>query len=155
MACPLMPRLLIPVFSCPFTCSDVVHVSEIYYSYEFSVTSCKLQHSMNTSLVPSLFAVHQERYVQQTMTYQINHSHEKFVPCITALTCKGKHGPAVRADFRRLYPANAKTPTCCPSDDNRTKVTNCDVSTVPLVARWPVFLARGSDADGGPHYTSL
>ena len=28
----------------------------------------------------------------------------------------------------------------------------CDVSTVPLVARWPVFLARGSDADGGPHY---
>ena len=24
----------------------------------------------------------------------------------------------------------------------------CDVSTVPLVARWPVFLARGSDADG-------
>ena len=33
-------------------------------------------------------------------------------------------GFAVRADFRRLYPANAKTPTCCPSDDNRTKVTN-------------------------------
>ena len=29
----------------------------------------------------------------------------------------------------------------------------CDVSTVPLVARWPVFLARGSDADGEPHYT--
>ena len=28
----------------------------------------------------------------------------------------------------------------------------CDVSTVPLVARWPVFLARGSDADGEPHY---
>ena len=27
----------------------------------------------------------------------------------------------------------------------------CDVSTVPLVARWPVFLARGSDADGEPH----
>ena len=27
----------------------------------------------------------------------------------------------------------------------------CDVSTVPLVARWPVFLARGSDADGKPH----
>ena len=23
---------------------------------------------------------------------------------------------------------------------------------VPLVARWPVFLARGSDADGEPHY---
>ena len=29
----------------------------------------------------------------------------------------------------------------------------CDVSTVPLVARWPVFLARGSDADGEPHCT--
>ena len=27
----------------------------------------------------------------------------------------------------------------------------CDVSTVPLVARWPVFLARGSDADGETH----
>ena len=27
----------------------------------------------------------------------------------------------------------------------------CDVSTGPLVARWPVFLARGSDADGEPH----
>ena len=27
----------------------------------------------------------------------------------------------------------------------------CDVSTVPLVARWPVFLARGSDADGELH----
>ena len=27
----------------------------------------------------------------------------------------------------------------------------CDVSTVPLVARWPVFLARRSDADGEPH----
>ena len=26
-----------------------------------------------------------------------------------------------------------------------------DVSTVPLVARGPVFLARGSDADGEPH----
>ena len=30
----------------------------------------------------------------------------------------------------------------------------CDVSTVPLVARWPVFLARGSDADGEPHYAT-
>ena len=30
----------------------------------------------------------------------------------------------------------------------------CDVSTVPLVARWPVFLARGSDADGEPHWTA-
>ena len=27
----------------------------------------------------------------------------------------------------------------------------CDISTVPLVARWPVFLARWSDADGEPH----
>ena len=31
----------------------------------------------------------------------------------------------------------------------------CDVSTVPLVARWPVFLARGSDADGEPHCTEM
>ena len=31
----------------------------------------------------------------------------------------------------------------------------CDVSTVPLVARWPVFLARGSDADGEPHYAHV
>ena len=29
----------------------------------------------------------------------------------------------------------------------------CDVSMVPLVARWPVFLACGSDADGEPHCT--
>ena len=28
----------------------------------------------------------------------------------------------------------------------------CDVSTVSLVARWPVFLASGSDTDGEPHY---
>ena len=27
----------------------------------------------------------------------------------------------------------------------------CDISTVPLVARWPVFLARRSDADSEPH----
>ena len=30
----------------------------------------------------------------------------------------------------------------------------CDVSTVPLVAHWPVLLARGSDADGEPHYSN-
>ena len=41
-------------------------------------------------------------------------------------------GPAVRADFRRLYPANAKTPTCYPSDDNRTKVTNSVTSARSL-----------------------
>ena len=41
-------------------------------------------------------------------------------------------GPPVRADFRRLYPANAKTPTCCPSDDNRTKVTNSVTSARSL-----------------------
>ena len=60
-------------------------------------------------------------------------------------------GPAVRADFRRLYPANAKTPMCCPSDDNRTRVTNSVTSAWSL---WwhvgPVFLARGSDVDGKP-----
>ena len=43
-----------------------------------------------------------------------------------------KIGPAVRADFRRLYPANAKTSTCCPSDDNRTKVTNSVTSARSL-----------------------
>ena len=37
---------------------------------------------------------------------------------------RGRIGFAVREDFRPLYPASAKTPTCCPSDDNRTKVTN-------------------------------
>ena len=31
----------------------------------------------------------------------------------------------------------------------------CDVSTVPLVARWPVFLARGSDADSEPHFKNI
>ena len=31
----------------------------------------------------------------------------------------------------------------------------CDVSMVPLVARWPVFLARGSDADGKPHCSNM
>ena len=41
-------------------------------------------------------------------------------------------GFAARADFRRLYPANAKTPTCCPSDDNRTKVTNSVTSARSL-----------------------
>ena len=48
-------------------------------------------------------------------------------------------GPAVRADFRRLYPANAKTPTCCPSDDNRTKVTNSVTSARSL---WWHVVAR-------------
>ena len=56
-------------------------------------------------------------------------------------------GPAVRADFRRLYPANAKTPTCCPSDDNRTKVTNSVTSARSLwwhvgLYFWPADLTR-------------
>ena len=56
-------------------------------------------------------------------------------------------GPAVRADFRRLYPANAKTPTCCPSDDNRTKVTNSVTSAPSLWWHvgpyfWPADLTR-------------
>ena len=55
--------------------------------------------------------------------------------------------PAVRADFRRLYPANAKTPTCCPSDDNRTKVTNSVTSARSLWWHvgpyfWPADLTR-------------
>ena len=65
-------------------------------------------------------------------------------------------GPAVRADFRRLYPANAKTPTCCPKRRQSHQGDKlCDVSTVPLVASWPVFMARGSGADGEPHYDSV
>ena len=56
-------------------------------------------------------------------------------------------GPAVRADFRHLYPANAKTPMCCPSDDNRTKVTNSVTSARSLWWHvgpyfWPVDLTR-------------
>ena len=31
----------------------------------------------------------------------------------------------------------------------------CDVSTVPLVARWPIFLACGSDTDGEPHWQEV
>ena len=59
----------------------------------------------------------------------------------------GLIGPAVRADFRRLYPANAKTPTCCPSDDNRTKVTNSVTSARSLWWHvgpyfWPADLTR-------------
>ena len=56
-------------------------------------------------------------------------------------------GPAVRADFRRLYPVNAKTPTCCSSDDNRTKVTNSVTSARSLWWHvgpyfWPADLTR-------------
>ena len=56
-------------------------------------------------------------------------------------------GFAVRADFRRLYPANAKTSTCCPSDDNRTKVTNSVTSARSLWWHvgpyfWPADLTR-------------
>ena len=56
-------------------------------------------------------------------------------------------GPAVRADFRRLYPANATTSTCCPSDDNRTKVTNSVTSARSLWWHvgpyfWPADLTR-------------
>ena len=59
-------------------------------------------------------------------------------------------GPAVRADFWRLYPANAKTPTCCPSDDNRTKVTNSVTSAWSLWWHvgpyfWPADLTRTAD----------
>ena len=56
-------------------------------------------------------------------------------------------GPAVREDFRCLYPANAKMPTCCPSDDNRTKVTNSVTSAQSLWWHvgpyfWPTDLTR-------------
>ena len=63
------------------------------------------------------------------------------------ITLRHTIGPAVRADFRRLYPANAKTPTCCPSDDNRTKVTNSVTSARSLWWHvgpyfWPADLTR-------------
>ena len=63
------------------------------------------------------------------------------------ISCHVPIGPAVRADFRRLYPANAKTPTCCPSDDNRTKVTNSVTSARSLWWHvgpyfWPADLTR-------------
>ena len=56
-------------------------------------------------------------------------------------------GPAARADFRRLYPTNAKTSTSCPSDDNRTKVTNSVTSARSLWWHvgpyfWPADLTR-------------
>ena len=62
-------------------------------------------------------------------------------------------GAAVRADFRRLYPANAKTPTCCPSDDNRTKVTNSVTSARSLWWHvgpyfWPADLTRTANPIG-------
>ena len=62
-------------------------------------------------------------------------------------------GPAVRADFRRLYPANAKTPTCCPSDDNRTKGTNSVKSARSLWWHvgpyfWPADLTRAANPIG-------
>ena len=65
-------------------------------------------------------------------------------------------GPAVRADFRRLYPANAKTPTCCPSDDNRTKVTNSVTSARSLWWHvgpyfWPADLTRTANPIGSQH----
>ena len=46
-----------------------------------------------------------------------------------------------------IYPANAKTPTCCPSDDNRTKVTNSVTSARSLWWHvgpyfWPADLTR-------------
>ena len=63
-------------------------------------------------------------------------------------------GLAARADFRRLYPANVQMPTCCPSDDNRTKVTNSVTSARPLWWHvgpyfWPADLTRTAN----PIYT--
>ena len=65
-------------------------------------------------------------------------------------------GSAVRADFRRLYPAQRQDANVLPKRRQSHQGDKlCDVSTVPLVARWPVFLARGSDADGEPHYVDF
>ena len=66
-------------------------------------------------------------------------------------------GPAIRADFQHLYPANAKTPTCCPSDDNHTKVTNSVTSARSLWWHvrpyfWPAAVTRTANPIG--HYTS-
>ena len=68
-------------------------------------------------------------------------------PAESANRCPNPIGPAVRADFRRLYPANAKTLTCCPSDDNRTKATNSVTSARSLWWHvgpyfWPADLTR-------------
>ena len=70
----------------------------------------------------------------------------------------GTIGPAVRADFRRLYPANAKTPTCCPSDDNRTKVPNPVTSGRSLWWHvgpyfWPADLTRTANPIRSVYYT--
>ena len=70
--------------------------------------------------------------------------------CCTGCAAKTDSiGSAVGADFRRLYPANAKTPTCCPSDDNRTKVTNSVTSARSLWWHvgpyfWPADLTRAA-----------
>ena len=67
--------------------------------------------------------------------------------CLKSIYKMWTIGPAARADFRRLYPANAKTSTCCPSDDNRTKVTNSVTSAPSLWWHvgpyfWPADLTR-------------
>ena len=72
-------------------------------------------------------------------TQPLNKQHRSSV---IHINCRHLIGPAVRADFRRLYLANAKTPTCCPSDDNRTKVTNSVTSARSLW--WHVALSSGS-----------
>ena len=69
-------------------------------------------------------------------------------------------GPAVGADFRRLYPANAKTSTCCPSDDNRTKVTNSVTSARSLWWHvgpyfWPADLTRTANPIALQHFPIL
>ena len=70
---------------------------------------------------------------------------------LTTSVCRCKIGSAVRADFRRLYPANRQDVNVLPKRRQSHQGDKlCDVSTVPLVARGPVFLARGSDADGEP-----
>ena len=63
-------------------------------------------------------------------------------------------GPAVRADFPRLSCQRQDAHVLPKRRQSHQGDKLCDVSTVPLVARWPVFLARGSDADGEPHSQS-
>ena len=97
--------------------------------------------------------------VDSTGTYYFSQRTLKFL-ALVLLDYRAPHqtahaiGPAVRADFRRLYPANAKTPTCRPSDDNRTKVTNSVTSARSLWWHvgpyfWPADLTRTANPISG------
>ena len=97
------------------------------------------------------------RWAALLCTTSAGSPHVKFVQVgVFSIQVQVTIGPAVRADFRRLYPANAKTPTCCPSDDNRTKVTNSVTSARSLWWHvgpyfWPADLTRTANPTGHMH----